>query len=31
MGREVRRLVAPQSSVYAAIMRHYPPEGRRRR
>lgn len=30
-GRPVRRLVAPQSSVFAAIMRHYPPEGRRRR
>lgn len=30
-GRPVRRLVAPQTSVFAAIMRHYPPEGRRRR
>ncbi len=30
-GRPVRRLVAPQTSVFATIMRHYPPEGRRRR
>ncbi|HPC84425.1 MAG TPA: hypothetical protein P5234_13735 [Thermoanaerobaculaceae bacterium] len=31
VGRPVRRLVAPQTSVFAAIMRHYPPEGPRRR
>lgn len=28
-GRQVRRLVAPQTAIYTAIMRHYPPEGTR--
>jgi type IV pilus assembly protein PilB len=28
-GRQVRRLVAPQTTIYSAIMRYYPPEGTR--
>jgi type IV pilus assembly protein PilB len=28
-GRQVRRLVAPQTAIYSSIMRYYPPEGTR--